>query len=230
MEIEGRTGAVFSTNLLCYERKPSYNRCTVQRHTFDADYIQRLAARDDETERHFAAYFGDLLSAKLRSRLRSPHLVEDVKQETFLRVLKTLRQKGGVDEPSALGSFVNSVCNNVLFEVYRAESKTSDPVEDCGSGEASAEATMVGREQRAEVRDVLSGMPEKDRTILRWLFFEERNKDEVCRQLSVDREYLRVLVHRAKRRFRSDFLKRQVRPASDADRAPKMKMKQRGGG
>ncbi|MDQ6678311.1 MAG: sigma-70 family RNA polymerase sigma factor [Acidobacteriota bacterium] len=229
MRIEGVNRAVITTSFVCYERKPLYNRCTVQRHTFDADYVRRLAACDDETERHFTAYFGDLLSAKLRSRLRSPHLIEDVKQETFLRVLKTIRLKHGLDEPSALGSYVNSVCNNVLFEVYRAQSKTSDPIEDCGSDEASAETTMVDRQERAEVREVLSGMPEKDGTILRWLFFEERDKDEVCRQLSVDREYLRVLVHRAKLRFRSDFLKRQLPRTSAADRVPKFNVNQRGG-
>jgi RNA polymerase sigma-70 factor (ECF subfamily) len=40
---------------------------------------------------------------------------------------------------------------------------------------------------------------------LRWLFFEERDKDEICRELNVDRGYLRVLLHRAKVRFRERF-------------------------
>ncbi len=186
----------------------------VQRHTFDADYIQRLASCDGDAESHFTTYFGELLTAKLRSRLRSHHLIEDVKQETFLRVLRTIRQQTGgpqrsVEDAAALGAFVNSVCNNVLFEVYRAESKVAEPVQDRPSDETDAETAMVHGEQQAEVRAVLSEMPEKDRKILRWLFFEERDKDEVCRQLKVDREYLRVLLHRAKSRFRSDFLKRQ---------------------
>jgi RNA polymerase sigma-70 factor (ECF subfamily) len=50
-------------------------------------------------------------------------------------------------------------------------------------------------------------MPEKDRKILSWLFFEERDKGEICANLRVDREYLRVLLHRAKARFREDYLK-----------------------
>jgi len=198
-------------SLFCYENSECRHIIgfIVQRHTFDADYIQRLAGRDQEAERHFTSYFGDLLTAKLRSRLRSHHLIEDVKQETFLRVLRALRQQGGVSEAGALGAFVNSVCNNVLFEVYRAESKVAEPLEDRQSEEASAEAALVDGQEQAEVRAVLSGMPEKDRRILRWLFFEERDKDEVCRQLKVDREYLRVLLHRAKLRFRTDFLKRR---------------------
>src|SRR5690349_8833356 len=43
----------------------------VQRQAFDSDYVQRLAHSDEETERDFSVYFGDLLAIKLRSRLRS---------------------------------------------------------------------------------------------------------------------------------------------------------------
>ena len=148
-----------------------------------------------------------MLAIKLRSRLRAPELIQDAIQETFLRVLRTLRQSG-IESPEALGSFVNSVCTNVLFEVYRSQSRVADPVADSASQEKSADDRMVDEEARGEVRQVLSELPEKDRKVLRWLFFDERDKDEVCRLMQVDREYLRVLVHRAKQRFRTDYLRR----------------------
>lgn len=179
----------------------------MQRQIFDAEYVRRLTNSDPETESDFASYFGQLLAIKLRSRLRSPDLIQDVTQETFLRVLRTLRQSG-IDNPEALGAFVNSVCNNVLFEAYRAQSRVADPVEDRVSEEIPADSAMAGEEERTQVRSVLSELPEKDRKILRWLFFEERDKGEVCRVLQVDREYLRVLLHRAKQRFRTDYLRR----------------------
>lgn len=179
----------------------------MQRQTFDSGYVQRLAQADPETERDFTAYFGELLSIKLRSRLRSPELVEDATQETFLRVLRTLRQNG-IDNPEALGAFVNSVCNNVLFELYRQQSRLTEEPVDRASPEDPVEEELVTAEERRDVRQVLSELPEKDSLILRWLFFDERKKEEICRTLGVDREYLRVLVHRAKNRFRTDWLKR----------------------
>jgi RNA polymerase sigma-70 factor (ECF subfamily) len=187
----------------------------VQRQSFDADYVRRLIHSDPETERDFASYFGELLAIKLRSRLRSPEAIQDVTQETFLRVLRTLRESG-IENPEALGSFVNSVCTNVLFEVYRAQSRVAEPVEDRISDEIGADAAMADEEVRTQVRSVLSELPEKDRKILRWLFFEERDKGEVCRVLQVDREYLRVLVHRAKQRFRTDYLRRVATKANPA--------------
>src|SRR5262245_4174119 len=99
------------------------------RFEFDRAYLDRLAAGDPDTERHFTRYFGDLLSIKLRSRLRSPAQVEDARQETFLRVMKALRQPGGIQSPGGFGAFVNTVCNNVLFEMYRAHTRTT-PLED----------------------------------------------------------------------------------------------------
>ena len=56
------------------------------------------------------------------------------------------------------------------------------------------------------MRQALAALPEKERDLIRWLFFEERDKDEICRELNVDRNYLRVLLHRAKARFKEQFV------------------------
>jgi RNA polymerase sigma-70 factor, ECF subfamily len=172
---------------------------------FDRSYVDRLVAGHPDTEHHFTKYFGDLLSLKLRSRLRSPALVEDAKQETFVRVLIALRQGKGLTTPESLGAFVNGVCNNVLFEVYRAQSRAiqlEDEHDPPDNRPNSAEHNMMAGEQRGRVRQALGRLPEKEQTLLKWLFFEERSKDDICRSLNIDRNYLRVLLHRAKNRFR----------------------------
>jgi RNA polymerase sigma-70 factor (ECF subfamily) len=180
------------------------------RFEFDRAYLDRLAAGDPETERHFTRYFGDLLSIKLRSRLRSPAQVEDARQETFLRVLKALRQPGGIQSPGGFGAFVNSVCNNVLFEMYRAHARTTPLEDETGAAlpdtALDAETVVVVDEDRAHVRTIMESLPQKERQLLQWVFFEECDKDEVCRRLNIDRNYLRVLLHRAKQRFRQEFV------------------------
>jgi RNA polymerase sigma-70 factor, ECF subfamily len=95
----------------------------LERKVFDQDYVSRLTDGDVETEAHFTQYFGALLVMKLRGRLRSPQLVEDARQETFLRVFDSLRNKKGLQHPERLGAFVNSVCENVLCEFFRAGSR-----------------------------------------------------------------------------------------------------------
>jgi RNA polymerase sigma-70 factor (ECF subfamily) len=179
------------------------------RHAFDDAYVNRLVREDPDTERHFTQYFGDLLTLKLRARLRTPALVEDARQETFVRVLAALKQRGGLERAETLGAFVNAVCNNVLFELYRSQKRNApppdDPPEPAGPAGRDVESELMAAEDRARLRRALDRLPEKEQELLRWLFLEERDKDDVCRELKVGRDYLRVLLFRARTHLREQL-------------------------
>ena len=68
----------------------------------------------------------------------------------------------------------------------------------------------------ANVYEVLEQLPAKDRQLLRAIFLEEKEKDVVCREMGVDREYLRVLVYRAKDKFKALYQKGQMGNAQRA--------------
>jgi RNA polymerase sigma-70 factor, ECF subfamily len=67
---------------------------------------------------------------------------------------------------------------------------------------------LLAAETRKQVQQVMARLSAKDRKILHAIFFEQRDKDEVCCELGVSREYLRVLLHRAKQQFVAEY--RQV--------------------
>lgn len=174
--------------------------------------MRRLAEGDPAVEEHFTLYFGRLLLLKLRGRVRSGALAEDIRQETFLRVLRQVRSQGGLDLPERLGSFVNSVCNNVMLEFFRAESRHPglpesfpDPPDD----RIDLEGELVDEERKRMVRSVLAEMTSKDRSILRLVFLENVEKDKVCATMHVSRDYLRVLLHRARERLKKLVQERQ---------------------
>lgn len=184
----------------------------MQFQSFDAGYIESLCAGDHRTQDHFVGYFTALLQLKLRSRLSSPHAIEDVRQETFARVFAVLRRDGGLRQPESLGSFVNTVCNHVLFEYYRS-STVSTSLDEEGQPELPAKGAdaldIVSAQQiKHKVREILLGLPERDRLLLKAVFLDERDCDEVCREFGVDRDYLRVLLHRAKQEFKAEYVKR----------------------
>jgi RNA polymerase sigma-70 factor (ECF subfamily) len=64
---------------------------------------------------------------------------------------------------------------------------------------------LVTWEQKNRIQTVLNNLPRKDRELLRAVYLEEADKDEICRRLRVDGDYLRVLIHRAKSRFRKVY-------------------------
>jgi RNA polymerase sigma-70 factor, ECF subfamily len=190
----------------------------VQFYAFDAAYLEKLRSGDPRTEEHFVRYFRELIQLKLRSRLKSKEAIEDVEQETFVRVLSALRSEKGVRQAERLGAFVNSVCNNVLLEHYRSQRRV-DPLEEDGPAETLAQpgpdafALLMSKDTERAVHEILDKLSDRDRSLLRDVILEERDKDEVCRELGVDREYLRVLLHRAKQSFKSFFIN-QWPPAS----------------
>ena len=177
---------------------------------FDAGYIENLRAGDAATQEHFVGYFTDLLHLKLRSRLRSPQAIEDVRQETFARVLTSLKKDNALRQPERLGSFVNSVCNHVLFEHYRftnrVQSLEAESVTEHPAGGTDVFEMLVTDELRRKVREILIKMPVRDRDLLKAVFLDEKDRDEVCREFGVDREYLRVLLFRARQEFKTAYL------------------------
>lgn len=195
--------------LHCVPPRVPQGRC-LHFESFDEEYLKRLRGGDFRTEQHFISYFTALIQIKLRSRLASREAIEDVRQETFTRFFFALRA-GKIQQPDRLGSFVNSMCNNVLMEQYRGGRRESPLDEDEGNdipapGDDLVDM-MAAQQSDEKVREVLEQLSERDRRVLREVFLEERDKDEVCRDFGVDREYLRVLLHRAKKAFKTLYLK-----------------------
>ena len=171
---------------------------------FTREYVERLREGDPSTELHFVTYFDQLLRIKLRARMLASETVEDLRQETYIRVFVKLRENG-IRQPERLGAFVNSTCNNVLMEFYRSCSRTSpwdDSYLEMPDHAVDTEGVLITKQMKQRVRQVIGELPKKDRELLKALFLEEKDKDEVCTQFGVDRNYFRVLLHRAKDKFR----------------------------
>ncbi len=184
---------------------------SLQFQSFDQAYLDRLRAGDSSVQEHFCGYFTQLIQIKLRSRLKSPEAIEDIRQETFARFFVALRE-GRILKPECVGSYVNTTCNYVLNEHYRGDIRHSSLDDDEDQTEFPSKgpgpfAILSAKQTEEKVREVLEGLPERDRRVLREVFLEERDKDEVCREFGVDRDYLRVLLHRAKQSFKSLYLK-----------------------
>lgn len=190
----------------------------MQFQSFDRNYVEQLRAGDFRTQEHFVSYFSELIRLKLSKRLHSPAEVDDARQETFARVFIALRKEDGIREPERLGAFVNSVCNNVLLEHYRSSTQEAlrgdeDVEANIPDPAISVVDVIADREMQRKVRRVLDELDEKDRRLIKEVFLDERDKDEVCRDLGVSREYLRVLLHRAKKSFKSQYLKKKSKGA-----------------
>jgi RNA polymerase sigma-70 factor (ECF subfamily) len=204
-----------------YHRIPLQKR-PMESQTFDREYLDRLAAGDPPTSNHFIRYFTKILLIKLRAKMRSPSEAEDAAQETLYRVLRYVASHRGIDRPEALGAFVNSVSEHVVLEAFREGGRfqqvpesVPEPIERA----FNAEVTCISDERKQLVRRQLLKLRQRDRVVLERVFLLEQDKDAICADLNIDRNYLRVQVHRALARFRA--ILEGEKPASRASNAKK---------
>ena len=183
---------------------------------FDDDYVERLRAGDGQTEHHFASYFGQLLEIHLRSRVHSREDREDIRQETFRRFFNLMRSDGGIRQPDRLGPLVLGICKKRTLEMLRE--RTAEDIEgipeppDPG---LSPFSIWMRKSRRALFERVLKNLGERDRRLLQQVYWEERDKDEICQAEGVSRDYLRLLLLRARQSFKDEYLKQSGRDPNE---------------
>lgn len=160
--------------------------------SFDASYLERLAAGDPETERHFSEYFSELILIKLRAREYARGVIDEIRQETFLRVLQAIRRQG-IPEPEHIGSFVNEICNAVELKFGPSGSRFADALPDSGQD------LITRKEAALEVRSILSKMPPQKRQVLSTVFMEGRPYEDVYMQFEESAQLRKVVGQRRRR-------------------------------
>jgi RNA polymerase sigma-70 factor (ECF subfamily) len=157
--------------------------------------------------------------SKLRARLRSPELVQDAFQETFLRIFSYFGSGKTLDKPDSIAGFVHSTCHNVSLELLRAHTRQDQLPDNHPEPVAvgpNAERQLITGERKAFVQNILSRLSKKDRQLLKRVFLDEEDKDSVCREFQVDRAYLRVLLFRARQSCRAAVSRADARKGAGA--------------
>ena len=174
------------------------------RFEFDESYLRALQGRDEAAENQLITSLGPRIRTVLRSHMRSWDQTLDAYQETFLRVFTYLRSGKTLDSPSSLPGFVLAVSRNVAFEHLRSYGRQDQFPEEMPDPTDTApgpEDNVVTEERKQIVRRVLSELNPRDRDLL-YLLLEDEDPEKLCRDFGVERAYLRVLLHRARLRFK----------------------------
>ena len=131
--------------------------------------------------------------------------VEDIVQETIARLL-VASQNEKIRNQEALGAFLNGICRNVILE-YRRRSQRDEPMPEVvpePPGRHLPEADLF--ELRQAIALGLAQLPERDRRILRAFYLEEKTKEEILKQTGLSDQNFRVVLFRAKEKFRAIYL------------------------
>ena len=140
--------------------------------------------------------------------LHSREDAEDVRAETFLRVLQALRQ-GQLRKPDSLPSYIVGIALNVIREFARKQLRTEplDPLEPVAAADRSPESVFLDEETSRSIAEVARHLKTRDREFLRMYYYEDLPREEIAGTLGVAEERLRLIKSRALKRFREVYEK-----------------------
>jgi RNA polymerase sigma factor (sigma-70 family) len=169
---------------------------------FDQNYIDRLRHGCVTTTTHFSHYFSRLLNIVLRRYVRQTDLIDDIRQETLLRILQIARREDF--RPHHLERFVIGTARLVSYEMMRAECRYCKPAANAPEPPDTAATPEVLAMDAASSRKAsraLAEMKGRDGRILSMMLTEDADRTEICRRFGLTEPNLRVVIHRARVRL-----------------------------
>jgi RNA polymerase sigma-70 factor (ECF subfamily) len=162
----------------------------------------------------FSTEFNEPSLERLRLKLRYKVLyhvghncpdVDDIVQETLTRFLRAGQTQQIRNNSEEFGAFVNGVCRNVILEYRRRVRREplADPEMPIRDTAVRPDADVF--EMREAIDHGLAELAERDRMILRSLYLEGKEKEDICREWGMTDAQFRVVLFRAKERFRRAY-------------------------
>lgn len=149
-----------------------------------------------------------LMYAVALSRLRNPQDAEDAVHEAVLRLIgkiSLLRQKDSCTIRRYIVITVDRVSINLAIKRGRHPSTATDQafLESIEDTDASVEDAALTRLKHEKVKQLLRMLPQRERDLLRWKYYENRSDEEIAQALGIAKNSVRKYLTHARRQLRA---------------------------
>ena len=130
------------------------------------------------------------------SKVRNQALAEDIFQDAFFKVIKSL-QKGKYNEEGKFLPWVMRIAHNLVIDHFRKAKRMPiagklksdyddfDIFDVISNGEQTSEYTMMEGEQHEQLRKMVEELPEEQRQVLVMRHYEELSFKEIAEKTGV---------------------------------------------
>jgi RNA polymerase sigma-70 factor, ECF subfamily len=202
-------------------KRMSPTTASASTHPDYASLVKRIIAGDSAAEAELIAIFKDRVSHIIRRIANNASLTEDLSQDTLLTVIKKIRN-GDLQQPESLGFFIASVARNHALEQMRAiRRRTSEDLEHAehvpDPSPNPLEQIQTSEKLKA-IREVIDQLIPRDRTLVLRFYINEEPKRVICADLDLTSEQFDRVLHRARKRFKTLYLKQKGISEGDGNR------------
>lgn len=139
-----------------------------------------------------------------RGRVRDPHLVDDLCQETFLRALRGFSR---LKDPSRFSAWLYRTAENLLRDHFRRKKRRGDTVVytdqlEAEDREPTPESRLSNREEAEALLERIEALPGRYREPLLLRHAEELSYAEIGALLGLSENSVRVRIFRARQMLR----------------------------
>jgi RNA polymerase sigma-70 factor (ECF subfamily) len=179
------------------------------------ELVAKIQGGESEAEAQlYAKYSARVYYVALR-HTRSPEDAEDVRAETFFRVLQAIRGNN-LRSASSVAAFILGTSRNVMHELARK--RQLETMDQSGIPEASVpshERFLLDSGVRSAIERTIARLKPRERELLRLYYYEELPRHEIARRIGIAEERVRLVKSRALKRFRELYTRLNAAKKSD---------------
>lgn len=163
---------------------------------------------DTSPEKLFKEYYPKVFRY-LRSRLADREAAEDLAQEVFLKVARSMRLYDPAK--SSPGTWVWRIAQNALIDHYRASARRPESAATFAEVEMDdAPGYVHGADDERLVAEILRTYSEDDRELFRMRYVAGLSYDEISDLTGRTPNALTVAAHRIREKFKKDLHDRTI--------------------
>lgn len=162
----------------------------------DAELAALVASREGRAEAQLFIRFAARIELYGLKHLGDRAAADDLVQQVMLRVLEAVRE-GRLADPTKLTSFVFGTCRNVTWDLRRAVRREQRLERETTSLEATVGPPTLGEQDVVRLFSSLNTLSERESSIVRMSFFDDRTTDDIAARLGLTASNVRVIRHRA---------------------------------
>lgn len=133
---------------------------------------------------------------------------EDIVQDTLIKVWNRREEWNAID---SIEAFSLTVCRNMSLDRIRKKGNDNDSLEDVKAAEPLASSNpqdrMIQTDKVRLIRQIVDGLPEKQRSCMQLRDFEGKTYKEIAGVLDISEEQVKVNIFRARQTVKQKYLR-----------------------
>ena len=143
--------------------------------------------------------FGQRLRQYIRARVSDEHAVDDLLQETFIRIHKNVEH---LADRQRLNAWVFRIVRNMVTDYYRVNRHTASPIADAPPIEASIDSKNLNNEVSRWLPRLIGQLPEPFREAIQLYEIDGLSQKDIAKRLQLSLPGAKSRIQRGRQKLK----------------------------